>query len=301
MTYRQITLNEIMNEAPIDNYELVGNWGDDERSNSFADKMDRKAVQSPKLQAKVYEKFGNTEHRLNFFFVNLPGMRKWSEHGIMSKEDVAENFPLVAERVQENNINTEDTINIIFVSNTGFQKVKMTPWIMAHRIGHAIQAAQRKGFRGDTMYSWKEYEKDFYDQIRMTLTDYYNWDITYADFTTSKELARFYEAIGTMKSATNNNLGGRPYEFVYEIFAQYITTGSLKFRDLPMNIGMRGGRHYSFKFDRDEFYPSRSDADNMKEQIENASSYHLDNGLGLVLPDRIDNVLYEATGKFFVM
>lgn len=298
MTFRQITLEEIMNEAPIDNYELVGNWGDEERSNSFADKMDRKAIQSPKLQAKVYEKFGNTDYHLNFFFVNLPGMRKWSEHGIMDGADVAENFPLVAERIHKNNIDTNEAINIIFVSNTGFQKVKMTPWIMAHRIGHVMNAASRSG---NAMRNWQEYNNEFFDMIRMIMRDCYNWDISMNEFYADKKLAKFYEQIGTMKSAVNGKLGGRPYEFVYEIFAQYITTGSLKFRDLPLSFGMRGQAQKHFQFERDSFNPYMTDEQNRKEQLESMSGMYLDNGLGIVLPDRIDSVLYEATGKFFVM
>jgi len=278
-------------EAPIDNYELVGNWGDQEKANSFHDPKDRRAVQSPKLQAHARKMFGNTDHVLNFFFINAPGMRKFSEHGFMEKTDVAKNFPLVVERIEEKGIDTSESINVIFVSNSGANKVPMTPWIMAHRIGHAIQADIR-GFIRRTG-AWHDYEIELYDYIKRILSDYYNYDLDRTKFVSDKSLAKFYEAIGTMKSAVNNNLGGRPYEFVYELFAQYITTGDIKFRTMPMSFGIRGNK-YSFK-------PDPDDNDSVQKQLEYTSEMNLDRGLAWMLPDRIENVLYDCEGKFLVM
>ena len=37
-----------------------------------------------------------------------------------------------------------DVITVVFTNNTGDRRLPLTPWIMAHRIGHAVQATGRQ-------------------------------------------------------------------------------------------------------------------------------------------------------------
>ena len=103
--------------------------------------------------------------------------------------------------------------------------------------------------------------------------------------TEDKLLAKFFEGIGGMRSARKSKLGGRPYEFVYEMFAQYITQGALKFRPCPQSFGTRDGQWFRIQ-DQDT-------ADMWNRSLNDEVGDHLGT--------RIDNTLYSAEGKFLVM
>ena len=281
-----------LQEAPIGDYATIGNWGDKEKSNSFRHAQDRKIIQSNNLIKKVRKKFGNTEHVLNFYFINLPGVAKFAEYGMMTSEELSEYLPkaweLVQQREKDQSTDAAESINILFVGNAGVNRVPMTAWIMAHRIGHVMQSAASR--RHDGMRAWQDFEDDFFESLRSMLDQVYDWKINKTDLYTSKPLAKFYEAIGSMASARNGNLGGRPYEFLYELFAQYVTTGKLTFRELPTRFGTRGS-----------IYAVRNDAMEDARQTwseELTSGYY---GIHNQWEDRMDTVLYGATGKYMVM
>lgn len=280
-------LHQLM-EAPIGDYATVGNWGDKEKSNSFNHQQDRRIIQSDNLVKKVRKKFGNTDHLLNFYFVNLPGAKKNAERGIMTPEQIADAMPqawkLIQEREQQEGTNPSEAINVIYVGNDGFQRVPMTAWIMAHRLGHAVKNTR----------AWGDFVNDFTETMQHIFENVYNINThrnAYGGFQgiEDKELAVFYQEIGGMASARNKKLGGRPYEFYYEIFAQYITTGKITMRGLPTSWGTpRGGQYRAVDQDTLAYY-----SDDMTE----AGYYGIVDQWG----ERIDNVLYECTGKYLVM
>lgn len=276
-----------IDEAPIGDYQLVGKWGDKEKSHSFNYPADRKMLQHPVAIEKTKQKFGKTEHILNFYFVNLPGAGKYAERGFMSPEDIQKAMPKAWPEISQGT-NQEDAINVIFVGNRGANRIPMTPWIMAHRIGHALQASSRWG--GRRQDSWGDYESDVEMFFKDILSNVYDWDIRgrsfwFGDNNQEKMLAKFFESIGGMRSARQRNLGGRPYEFMYEMFAQFIITGRLTFRPLPERFGMRGG-------------PIKRIQHQGAADMWNRS---LNDEVGDHLGSRIDNCLYDATGKFLVM
>ena len=280
-------------EAPLGDYHMVGDWGDNEKPRSFAQKADRKIIQHPVTLKRAKKMFGRTDHVLNLYFVNQPGLRKHSEHGVASPEEIAQMMPKASPEIEargNDGVDHEEGINVIFVTNTGFQRMNMTPWIMAHRIGHALQASER--YNRNTGYgAWKEYEEDAAMFFADMLEGVYDWQISPRNFwfgnnRQDKYLAKFFESIGGMRSARKGQLGGRPYEFLYEMFAQHITQGELKFRPLPSSFGVRGGRFFRIQ-DQDV-----------------ADMWYRDlNGGGVAdhLEGRIDNTLYSMEGKFLVM
>ena len=280
-------LNDLLNEAPIGDYAPIGNWGDKEKSNSFNHANDRKIIQSENLVKKVRKKFGNTDHILNFYFVNLPGVRKNAEHGFMSPEELAQTMPeawkLIQEREQEQGTDASESINVIFVGNAGANRVPMTAWIMAHRIGHALKHTN----------AWKDFMDDFNHTIADMMNNVYGTRMRrtsyggYLQGMGDLELSRFFEAIGTMASARNGKLGGRPGEFYYEMFAQHITTGNLRMREMPKSFGSRNQMYHS----RDE------ETREMYNDDLTFEGYSMVDQWG----ERIENVLYEATGKYVVM
>jgi len=275
-----------IDEAPLGDYQLVGNWGDKEKSHGFRHAADRKILQNPTAVRIAQKRFGKTEHILNLYFVNLPGASKHSETGFMEPEQIAaampKAWPEIAARAEE--ANHRDAINVIFVGNTGFQRMNMTPWIMAHRIGHALRASERFGQRG----YWRDYEEDATEFFSNILQSVYDMNISPREIwfgQKDKLIAKFFEAIGGMRSARKSKLGGRPYEFLYEMFAQHVVTGSLKFRNLPQSFGMRNGPYYRMQ----------------DEETADMWNHSLNSDVADHLGSRIDNTLYNAEGKFLVM
>lgn len=289
-------LDDVRLDAELGDYQLVGNWGDKEKSHGFRHAADRKMLQNPTAIRLTHQKFGRTDHNLNFYFVNLPGAAKHAEHGFMEPEQIAQSMPKawpeIAARAQE--ADHENAINVIFVGNTGFQRMNMTPWIMAHRIGHALQSSERGnlGYGGGYTGPWSEYEQDASDFFAQILNGVYDMNIrpreVFMGRGNDKLIAKFFEAIGGMRSARKGQLGGRPYEFLYEMFAQHVLTGALKFRELPQSFGVRGGPFYRIKDEESQ------DAADMWNRS-------LNSDVGDHLSSRIDNTLYNAEGKFLVM
>jgi hypothetical protein len=123
---------------------------------------------------------------------------------------------------------------VVFVGNKGDSKVMLTPWMMAHRIGHAVQAGVRMS-GGHS--AWKEAESHFFRGINQLLKDFYgkggnNRYDTEANWAMSREYAALFNAIGTQRSSRTGQIR-RPYEFLYELFAQYLGTGKIELNPLP--------------------------------------------------------------------
>ena len=295
MKLTQLLKHTRVDEAPLGDYELVGNWGDKEKSHGFRHAPDRKMLQNPSAVNITRKKFGNTEHMLNFYFVNLPEATKHSEHGFMTPEELQQAMPTawpeIAQRAQE--ADHENAINVIFVGNTGANRMNMTPWIMAHRMGHAFQSVERGYGFGQNRRSgpWGDYERDATDAFQPLLEQVYNWTLPrnptqfWMSGEHDKTLAKFLEGIGGMRSARKGQLGGRPYEFMYEMFAQYVTAGELTFRECPPSFGTRNGMHYRIQ-----------DQDTAEMYNRDLNEWIADQ-----LGDYINNVLYAAEGKFLVM
>lgn len=283
-----------LTEAPIGDYATLGRWGDEPGGRSFRHEKDRRLIQNPQAIEKVRQKFGNTDHVLNFYFIDHPQVTKNAERGYMSPDELKAEMPaaweLVQQREQQEGTDPSKAINVLFVGNAGVNRVAMTPWIMAHRIGHAMQSSAPRvaRYQQGKNNAWKEFEEDFMGTIRKIVEDVYGWRLDSYPFG-DKLLAKFFEVIGTMNSARKGNLGGRPYEFLYELFAQYVTTGSLKFRELPKAFGIRNGAGYRVR-DEDmwEYWNEIADQD---------AGYNIVNQW----EERLDNVLYDAEGKYLVM
>ena len=132
LTFKQY----ILQEAPIGDYKPIGNF---DKSHSFRDKRDRTLITNPRSVECLKDKFNNTTHDFNMFFVNLPGAGRHAEVGIL-KGGIGEVERRLGKQVADevSRSNLEDAINVIFTNNNGAEKMVMTPWIIAHRIAHAF-------------------------------------------------------------------------------------------------------------------------------------------------------------------
>ena len=237
---KDILSEQALSEVPIDTYKTIGDF---EKSRSYMDKRDRELIKNPLTVEKVKDFFKNTDASFDLYFVNLSGRRKFSEMGQVSEEFVFDKYPdglgITPDQLNNGRIN-KDNITIFYVGNTAAEKTPMTAWTMAHRFGHAIRA-QRSG---GTNYAWKVMVDDWLDKEFNKLLALYNVSVTsnrydpdYYDKSANliKAKAYLFNQIGTMRSARLGKIK-RPYEFYYELFAQYLKDGSIKLNPLTQTI-----------------------------------------------------------------
>lgn len=220
-------------EMALSKYQTMGDF---EKPGPFRG-PDKRLVPHPTSQLKTQRFFENTPYDFRLFFSNLTGTGKYSEYGPMQPDKIREIFKDQAEQIIDG---SGDAITVVFVGNRGDSKVPLTPWIMAHRFGHAIQAGSRtkQGWS-----AWGEAESHFFRTVNGLLNDFYSkaytgrntyntevkWDLT-------PEYNALFNAIGTQRSSRSGKIR-RPYEFLYELFAQYLKTGTVTLNPLPTNLG----------------------------------------------------------------
>jgi hypothetical protein len=257
---------------------------------------DKKLVPHPKNIEKATKFFEKTPYDFRLFFSNMPGTGKYSEYGPMTPEEIKKVFGPQADSILQD---SGDAITVVFVGNKGDRKVMLTPWMMAHRFGHAIQAGNR-GNRGWS--AWGEAEKHFFTTINSTLGEYYGKVDRGAGSYLGKpkteqmnnnltpEYNALFNAIGTQRSSRSGEIR-RPYEFLYELFAQYLGTGKITFNPLPANLtyGRKAwGNPTNFMNIKPEF----------RDESERARASEM---LAGDMQMMFDDVLSNSVGKVFVM
>lgn len=221
-------IRELISEAPLADYQPIGDFN---KPGPFRG-PDKKLVPHPVNQLKTAKFFEQTPYDFRLFFSNISGTGRYSEYGKMAPDVVRQVFGEQAEQILQG---SEDAITVVFVGNKGDSKVMLTPWMMAHRIGHAIQANIRRGSsNGGT---WRAAEEHFFGAINNIIADYYgkqkvNQFGNKMNTALSKEYAALFNAIGTQRSSRTGQIT-RPYEFLYELFAQYLGTGAVTLKPLP--------------------------------------------------------------------
>ena len=130
--------SDITNESPIDTYKPIGDFS---KGASFRDKVDRALVTNPAAIQKVKNFFKNTDVNFDLYFLNLKNISQFRE-----KRQVPEEFVYAAppnglgvdtNDLTDGKINS-DNITVFFTGNFGTEKIPLTPWIIAHRIGHVM-------------------------------------------------------------------------------------------------------------------------------------------------------------------
>ena len=209
-------------EAPISDFNLIGNW---DKNSSFRHESDRKMITHPKFVQHLTNKWARTNADFNIYLVNSPEANRHTEIGEVTQEWLDTNLPQASKEI----IIKNNAINIIYTNNKGDQRMPMTPWIMAHRFGHAVLASRTFGFTAGRPSTFRSDFKDATDELKrvtiMLLAEYgYNID--------DRLKTNFYHAIGTMRAARERQLRN-PLEFLLDLLAQYMITGSIKFNPLP--------------------------------------------------------------------
>ena len=225
-------IRDLITEAPLADYQPIGDFN---KPGPFYGKVDKALVTHPVTKMRAEKFFNKTPYNIRLFFSNLTGTGKFSEHGEMDPETVKIIFGDDGEQILDGH---EDAITIVFVGNKGTAKVMLTPWMMAHRLGHAIQAQLRGGSRGREHHPWQYGEQAFFTEVNNMLKEYYGKSGQRGGqlkFELTPEYNALFNAIGTQRSSRSGDIK-RPYEFLYEIFAQYLGTGKVTFNPLPTNL-----------------------------------------------------------------
>jgi hypothetical protein len=222
-------MRDILNEVPMVDYQPLGNF---DKPGPFRG-IDKKLVPHPKNRLKAERFFKKAPYDFRLFFSNISGTGQYSEYGLMDPQTVKIIFDKDGEDIVKGH---EDAITIIFVGNKGADKRMLSPWIMAHRFGHAIVAGSRRNRNASN--AWKEAEQHFFGNINQILHDFYGDSSKPSSefkFELRKEYNALFNAIGTQRSSREGQIR-RPYEFLYELFAQYLNKGSIELKPLPMTI-----------------------------------------------------------------
>lgn len=281
-------------EAPIANMTAIGDF---DKSSSFRHADDRAILSREKPVEKIKRQWAKTEHDYNMYFVNTPEAGRFKELGAVSEEWVKENMPKAYPFMHF----PEDHIHIIFTNNSGAERYPMTGWIIAHRFGHALFSFASND--ATTKFAIKEFADILHngalDIIGAHYTGLTNRSNSlksskgiisrreygkYADAVDASMLKNFYQNIGTMRSARNGELRSE-YEFVYELLAQYLLTGSIKFDTTNKHL----------KVSRSKYNRPLDD-----EIAQTEYEYSLES-LADTLQHYADNVVGCAVNKIFVM
>lgn len=225
-------IQEVMNEMPVGVYQTVGDF---EKGGSFRDKRDRALITHPVAIKKVHDFFKNTSADFDFYFVNLSGRGQFQEKGKVDERFIFAPYPgglgIKPDQLKDGRIN-DDRITIFFVGNTAAEKVPMTSWTIAHRFGHVI----KKEYAFGVYTEWLE--SQFNEILKL-----YNVGVKNSGMDRTK--SQLFNQIGTMKSARDGKID-RPFEFYYELFAQYLKDGKVTFNRLRSTI-IRGYGSYGRK------------------------------------------------------
>jgi len=282
--------NGDVDEMAIQQFKTVGDW---ERRSSFGD-IDRKLLTSPKGVEKIRRQWENTPYNFDMYLVNDPRINKsrFREVGIVNMDFVRNEMGITPEEIPDPDRNT---ITIIYTSNTGAERYMASGWILAHRLGHAIA-------RGNDYIAkmWGEFINRLRRRVASILDRVYNID-TYPkrfDFSSrfdsegerkrEKILKYVAQQLGTMKSARENKIRNW-FEFAYELLAQYLLTGSIKFNPLPKQLLVGYGPYgrKQIRYSRDE------------ELLEEINRDLED--FAITIQSELKDLLDAAVGSVFVM
>lgn len=226
-----MSFKQFLSEMPITNLNRLGDWNPAANRQYGFDRKDAGIIGSDKGIEKIKRMWSNSKENFDVYFVRQKNAWKHIEVGEVSTEWVQKNLGM---DIKPN----EEAITIIFTNNRGAEKIPMTAWTIAHRLGHAIRWDETFD-----RYFAKEIEQDFRNILnkiyayQKSQNNYYSQNSYNSD---EKMLRALAHAVGTMQSARQRNLRNF-FEFAYELVAQYIITGKIKFNPIPQNLIIQNG------------------------------------------------------------
>lgn len=281
----------LLNEMPISKFQLVGQWGPDAKRAYGYNRQDVGILTSPAAVNKIHRRWSNSKNEFDFYFLRSSKAYKHIEVGEVTPEWVKNNLDVDIQP-------REGAITVIFTQNMGAEKIPMTAWTIAHRLGHAVR--RDENFE---RYLTKEVERDFRELLREVYgidrrKSYHSYGYgggygyEFDPRRDEKELKAFAHAVGTMRSARQSNLRNF-YEFIFELVAQWIITGKIKFNPLPRSLVLR--KRMAWGRPADEVKSSRLNDMELNEWNEILQGY------AEKYEYYLDSIFVGLVGKIYVM
>lgn len=295
------SFKQFLIETPIANYDTVGDFS---RGSSFTHKGDRALVTNPRTVEIVKKKFNNTEHVFNFVFVNTKEARNFTEVGVVKDGIywVKKNLgPDVAKKINDYG-DSADAITVIFTNNKGVERIPLTGWMMAHRIGHAARRTDgANDRRSQYMEASNTLVRSFAEimeiygardvpnnDMNMTMRGYSYNGSREGDLRTKQLMMKqWFQQVATFRSARKEIIRDW-FEVLNELIAQYLTTGKIKFNKPPRRfvVNSKGGQKRYYGISGDDEY---------------AEACEMVDGLARTMEYMIDDIFSTLYGSILVM
>jgi hypothetical protein len=204
-----------LREAPIGNIDYVGNtdhMGYTDGTTSFRHHADRAIIGSDKAQAKIRRVLAKVPQTIDLCFLDM--------HMEIGTDDVVAHTLAVGGVHDYNSLKSryevlparsaDNAIMCVLTQNEGNERVQLSPWIIAHRMGHGMVIDD-------------DYERIF-NNVNHIIDDLKSW--TYDGFGVARN--GLVHGICTMKSVRERKLS-HPLEILFELFAQFVVTGKVTF------------------------------------------------------------------------
>ncbi len=208
-------------EMPISG---IHTYGDMSKPGSFR-VDDLRMVSSPQAHEKIVRVLRKAPVDIELHFVNLPYPVNANYHfsdkvgiGILNPEKFNTRYGF---KLKLN----KNALNLAYVENEGTDRVRMTPWIIAHRLSHIFAISTVLEDEWHTMW----------DKLRQVMR-HISWRFHLpSGRTVDVDLLAY--AFGTTSICREGRLT-QPAEWFHECFAQFCVTGEVRFNSAS-NVSMR--------------------------------------------------------------
>lgn len=272
-----MNFKQFLTEMPIASINMRGNWDSSAQRMYGFDKKDAGILGNPKGVEKIKRSWSNSKESFDMYFVREKNAYKHTDIGEVDANWVMQNLGL---EIQPN----AGAITMIYTNNIGTEKMPMTAWTIAHRLGHAI----RRESEVDKFI--REVEFDFIQLLQSLYNHYPKHDIGMS--VSNPNFKALAMAIGTMRSARERSVRNF-YEFVFEMMAQYLITGHIKFNLPPEFLVTKNTKAWGRP------NPQGLRSTHNAEELEGWRE-HFDS-LAEKYEGWFDNIFYRLRGKIFLM
>jgi|FreactcultureFD7_1027221.scaffolds.fasta_scaffold00768_12 hypothetical protein len=224
--------HEFINEAPISDFQVFGNFSGNKEHNDIFYHPDEKLLHSEKAIKKIYNAFSKTPFEFNFY-VLMPTITKTSSPNdlVLGKPSYLLNY---IQNELGHKIETDRRITVIYTNNVvGKNPMPMTAWTFAHRIGHAIQNPEKENIP----LNLKQYEEDIMNDFLACCntilgTSHHakssHLGVEISGHVYNNKLHDLGSRLLSTRSGRTNTLNNIHIELFCELIAQYLISGKVK-------------------------------------------------------------------------
>jgi hypothetical protein len=182
------------------------------------------SLTSPKRQDKIRRVLQNAPVLIDLHFVNLPDQINLNQHiqgsyppkiGYLTPDQVSKQWLSITPR--------PDALNLVYLQNEGDDRIPLTPWIIAHRMSHALGHGEPAAFN-------QLYDQVFLGTLQQVADQYQKGHVTPKFVTLAK-------VFGTTNACRTGQIKpNRTGEWLHDSLAQMCVVGDIRFNPAPSTI-----------------------------------------------------------------